>query len=309
MDESAHLAVADKKRFTTGREPVTGRIANAPVTAMEPLEQAKWQASPPGKRRSAIAEGYWERILRTIPPRMFAEPAEPRTPRFAQIRLNSTAIYLAMRSIAARTGADTSPILLAAFAVALSRVTGVSPAVPRVMVNNRFRSRLAESVSPIAQTCPCAIDVAGITFDEAVKRAFTASISAFKHAYFEPARIREIVAAAIKERGEEIDLSCVYNDLRMSMPREAGTALPGQKDVRAALALTTVRWEEQADDDFCHVQIVDNFESPESVEILVMTDSHFVSPDDVESVVRLMETLIVEAAFDPGMPTGVKRPD
>ncbi|HXP20967.1 MAG TPA: condensation domain-containing protein [Streptosporangiaceae bacterium] len=308
MDESEHLAVADKELFKTQLGPVTRRVVNGPVTAMEPLEQAQWQASPQGKRRSAIAEGYWERLLRTIPPRMFAEPAEPRTPRFAQIRLNSKAAYLAMQSIAARTGADTSPVLLAAFAVALCRVTGVHPAVPRVMVNNRFRSRLAQSVSPIAQTCPCAIDVAGITFDEAVKRAFSASITAFKHAYFEPARIREIVAAVSKERGVRIDLSCVYNDLRMSMPREARAALPGPGDVRAALPLTTVRWEEQTDDDFCHVQIVDNFESPQTLEVLVMTDSEYVSPDEVESVVRLMETLIVEAAFDPDVPTGVRLP-
>ncbi len=294
MAESDHLAVMDRAR-SSPPDPITAP-AEGPVTAMEPLEQAQWQASSAGKRRSAIAERYWERVLRTIPPRMFTKQAEPRIPRYLQLRLNSPAAYLAVQSIAGRIGADTSPVLLAAFAAALSRTTGVSPAVPRVIVNNRFRSRLAESVSPIAQTSPCSIDIAGITFDEAVKRTFTASIAAFKNAYFEPARIREILAGASKERGVDIDLSCVYNDLRMGTPRDVAAALPGPGDVRAALPLTTLRWEDQAADDPCHIQIVD---SPGSIEVLAAIDSYQVSAAEVEAVVREMEAVTVRAAFDP----------
>ncbi len=55
------------------RDPVT-RAASGPITAMEPLEQTLWQASPQGKRRSQMAEQYWRRVLRTIPISRAPEP-------------------------------------------------------------------------------------------------------------------------------------------------------------------------------------------------------------------------------------------
>jgi Condensation domain len=295
MAECNHLAVVDREKHPQP-DPIMG-IGDGPVTAMEPLEQAQWQASPAGKRRSAIAEQYWERVLQAIPPRMFPPPTEPRTPRYAQIRLKSRAAYLATQLIAARTGADTSPVLLAAFAVALNRVCGVNPAVPRVLVNNRFRSRLAASVSPIAQSCPCPIDLAGITtFDEAVKRAFTASIAAFKHAYFEPATIREIVASVSAERGVTMDMTCVYNDMRMNTPREAAASPPAPGEVRAAQALTKLGWEDQDANDPCHIQIID---CRDAIEIVIAIDSEHVPADAVEAVLREMDAVMVRAATGP----------
>lgn len=288
--------------FVTGR--VLGAAVQEPVTAMEPLEQAEWQGSPAGQRRSAIAEKYWDRLLRAIPPRRFPESRDKRSPRSAHALYDSPAVFLAIQAVAARTQTDTSPVLLAACAVALARISGTNPAVLRVFVSNRFRSRLANSVSPVAQTCPCVIDVAGISFDEAVKRAMSGSIAAFKHAYFQPARIREVLAAVSEERGEEIDLGCVYNDRRLITPREVETALPDPAELRAALSRSTLRWENYSDEatDPFHIHIR---ESPDSVNVLLVSDSHYVAPADVEAFLREMETITVEAALDPNMPTGI----
>lgn len=297
MAESDHLAVFDRERHGAP-SAITG-IGEGPVTAMEPLEQAQWQASPAGKRRSAIAEQYWDRVLRAIPPRMFPPPGRPRSPRYTQLRFKSRATYLGAQLIADRAAADTSPVLLTAFAVALNRVTGVNPAAPRVMVNNRFRSRLAQSVSPIAQTCPCPVDVSGVTFEQAVKRAFTSSIAAFKHAYFEPARIREIVANVSRDRGVTMDMTCVYNDMRMDTPRGVGATLPVPEQVREALPLTVARWEDQEADDPCHIQIID---CPDSIEIVVAIDSEHVDADVVEAVFAELEAVVVQAATDPAVP-------
>jgi Condensation domain len=289
--------------FSTGR--VLGSANPDPVTAMEPLEQAEWQASPAGQRRSAIAEQYWDRLLRVIPARRFAGSGDKRSPRSANAVYDSPAAFLAIQVIAARTQTDTSPVLLAAAAVAMAKVSGINPAVPRMFVSNRFRGRLAGTVSPIAQTCPCLIDVDGITFDQAVTRAISASIAALKHAYFQPARVREIIAAVSAERGEEIDLACVYNDRRLITPREPGASLPAPASLRAALPDSTLRWENQSDEPgepfLIHIR-----ESPASVNILVGTDSHYISPDDVEAFLRIMEAVIVGAALDPDMPTGVQ---
>jgi hypothetical protein len=283
------------------RDPVTGGPGKL-ITATEPLEQAAWQGSGAGRKRSAVAERHWERVLRVIPPRMFPVPGQWTSPRYAEAVFTSRAAFLASQLIAARAGVDTSPVLLAAFAVAMTRTTGVNPAAPRVMVNNRFRPGLAETVSPVAQSCPCLIDVAGITFDDAVKRAYYASLNAYKHAYFEPARIREVIASVTAERGEQIDLFCVYNDRRMATPRDVDAEVPQPRQVRAALPLTTLRWEADTTTSFCHIQI---FDAPDTLEVRLAADSQYVSSEHVEACLRQAESVLVEAACDPAARTGV----
>ncbi|SRR6266487_685541 len=285
------------------RDPVTGR-PGGPITAMEPLEQAQWQASPAGKRRTQAAEQHWERLLRAIPARRFGEPANPaQAARYGRLTFDSRAAYLASQAIAARTEVANSPVLLAAFAVGLARATGINPVVLRLYVSNRFRPRLAATVSPIAQTCPCVIDVAGITFDEAVKRTYYASLGAYKHAYFEPVRIRELVVAVGEQRGAEIDLSCLYNDIRLTSPRDASGPLPGPRDIRAALARTALRWQDrQNPEGQFNIMIED---SPDTISVLMVLDTHYLGLAQAEATLRGMEDMVVAAACDPDAPTGV----
>src|SRR5262249_56488175 len=56
-----------------GRDPVTGRPAS-PVTATQPLAEARWQGSPAGRRQSDRALRHWARLLRAIPSRRFRDP-------------------------------------------------------------------------------------------------------------------------------------------------------------------------------------------------------------------------------------------
>jgi len=284
------------------RDPVTGGPAG-PVTSMEPLEQVAWQAGPGGRRCSAMSERYWERLLRVIPARRFAEPAGQPGSRYGRLAFDSRAAFLAVQAIAARTGVATSPVLLAAVAAGIARVTGVSPVVPRLYVSNRFRPRLAGTVSPIAQTCACVLDVAGITFDEAVRRAYYASLVAYKHAYFEPPRIRELLAAAGQDRGEPVDLSFVYNDIRISTPREPAGPPAGPRDIAAALPLTRITWQDRPDlEGLCSIEFED---SPDTIRALIAIDTHYIARAQAEACLREMETIAVAAAFDPDAPAGL----
>jgi hypothetical protein len=171
------------------------------------------------------------------------------------------------------------------------------------MVNNRFRPRFADTVSPIAQTCPCAVDVAGMTFDDAVRRAARSSLAAYKNAYFKPVRIREVLAAVSAERGEEVDMNFVVNDRRGT--RALTGPPPAEREVRAALGRTTLHWADPTDNymDFCHVQVAD---SPDTLEVLVRFDSHYLSPGDTETMLRTIEEILVEAASDQRATTGVQ---
>lgn len=298
------------RRDLAARDPVTGEPPG-PVTAMQPLEETQWQASTAGRRCSQVAEQYWGRLLRTIPARRLPEPADKPQARYCRVYFDSRAAHIALQAIAARTRLDTSPVLLAAFIVAMARATGVNPLVPRMYVSNRFRRRLADAVSPIAQTCPCVIDVAGGTFDEAVRRTHYASISAFKHAYFEPVKIRELVASASAERGEQIDVNLVYNDIRGSSSREAPGSLPAPRDIAQALPLTTLSVEERpALEDFCNFSIADSDAvkyrgALPTVNITVAVDDHYVPRSHVQDCVRGMEAILIKTAFDPDVPTDV----
>lgn len=284
------------------RDPVT-RAADGPITAMEPLEQTLWQASPQGQRRSQMAEQYWQRVLRTIPISRAPEPADKPAEQFWRLTFDSRAAFLAIQAIAARTGVDTSPVLLAAFAAGLTKATGVAPAVPRVYVNNRFRPRLAKTVSPITQTSPCVIDVRGLTFDEAVRHTYYASLTAYKHGYFEPVKIRELVASVSEERGALVDVNCVYNDIRLDTPRDVRQTPGGPAEIEAALPLSKLEWElRESEEDYCNVLIQD---SPDTIHILMMVDAHYIARAQVEATFREMEAIVVRAAFDPSVPTGV----
>lgn len=314
-----HHTVADGFGVTamlndySARDPVTSEPAG-PVTATQPLDEARWQTSPVGRRRSKMAAQYWERVLRAIPLRQFPEPEQKPAARYGHLEFISRAAYLALRVLADRTELDTSPVLLAAYCVGLAKVTGLNPTAPRMYVNNRFRPGLADSVSSIAQTAPCLVDVAGVSFDQAAKRAYLASLNAFKNAYFEPAAIREVLASVSEERGGLVDVNAVYNDRRMLTPREVAQArqesggevpgaLPTPDEVRAALPLTTLTWEEKEDpQESCHVHILD---APDTITLVLINDNHYVARAIVEQVLSSMEQILVESACDPLTRTGI----
>ncbi len=284
------------------RDPVTGS-PSGPNLSMEPLEQAAWQAGPSGDRCTRLAERHWERLLRAIPARRFGDFPRQDDCQFGQLTFDSRAAFLATQAIAARIGVTTSAVLLAAVAVGMARATGINPIVPRLYVSNRFRPRLAATVSPISQTCPCVIDVAGATFDEAVRRASSASLSAYKNAYYDTARIRAVVAAIGAERGEKIDLSFIYNDIRMSTPRHGTSSIPSQAEIQAAGPLTSLTWEDLPElEAYCNLDFMD---SPDTTRALLIIDTEYISRAAAQTCLREMEAILVAAAHNPAADTGI----
>ena len=159
-------SVAAMVMFTDllGRDPATG-AAKEPISDLSPLELAAWQASPAGLRQSAAALRYWEQHLRAIPVRRSRHPvaeAPPTGERYWRYVCESPAISLGLRCLARRLGTETTSILLTAYAVALAEVAGHEPVVLQVLVNNRFRNRLAMSVSPVNQAGLLVLDLAGM---------------------------------------------------------------------------------------------------------------------------------------------------
>jgi hypothetical protein len=267
-----------------------------PVTGLRPLELARQQRSPAGRKTSEAALRHWDRLLRTVPARRFAGSADPRVPRYQEIAYRSPAAHLAAQVIAARTGVDTSAVLLAAFAVGLARVTGIHPVVTQLLVSNRFRPGLADVVGHLTQTGLCVLDIADVPFDEAVRRARRATVSAGKNAYYDQRDRDELVAALGRERGEEIDISCYFND-RRTQDRQPPVEPPTEAQIRAAVPLDAERFvghvERPTRKLFCHINDV-----PDTVDIMIRADTHHIAPADVSACLRTMAAVVVAASLE-----------
>jgi hypothetical protein len=292
---SLDALVADLARM----DPETGE-ATAPPPQLQPLDLARRQRESSALRVNKAAMRHWERVLREMPARQFGEEraeADRSTPRYWELGYNSPATHLAARIVAARDQTDSGAVLLAAFAVALAGVTGINPVMVGLLVSNRFRPGLADIISPLAQIGPCLIDVADGTFDDVVERAQRGMLGAGMNAYYDPRQLDALVAAVSAARGEEIELSCVFNDRRRAS-RDAGDGpLPTPEQVREALPRSAERLQAKLDRPnrklFVHINDV-----RDTVEVVMRGDTHFISPAQLSACLRGMEATIVDAACD-----------
>ncbi|MGI5243538.1 condensation domain-containing protein [Dactylosporangium sp. CA-139066] len=270
-----------------------GRRLDDPPAALQPLEQAAWQRSPAGQRQSAAALRYWEGVLRTIPARRFPGPVDPRRPRHWQAAFASPSLHLAAQAVARRAGTDRTTVLLTAFAAGLYAAVGIHPVVVRVVVSNRFRRPLAGTMSPVSQPALCVVDVAGLPFEEAVVQTGRRALTAYKHAYYDPNQLDALIDRVGRERGEELDVACYFNDRRPLSTADEGPP-PTVDEVRAALPETRFHWTARQDrpSERLFVTISD---TPDTVELDICGDTHHVPPAALEACVRGMEAVTVAA--------------
>jgi hypothetical protein len=272
-----------------------------PVTAAQPLDQVQRQRTKSAARQSDAALRHAERVLRAIPPRQPGRSTDRRDPRWQQIGYDSPASFLAVQAIAARNRVPTTPVLLAGFAVALCEVTGTTPAVARLMVNNRFRPGLAASVSPLAQTCLAVIDVADGTFDDVVSRAWRAATLAGKYAYFDPNRMAELVDRIGRERDADVRVDVCFNDRRRAhLSPKPLDRMPTKAELSAAQQAGVVRWERPMAR-YDHTLYFHVNDVPDTFDYLMCADTHHLSPVDMTAMVRCVEDVFVRAASDPDM--------
>ena len=267
-----------------------------PVTAIPPMEQAIRQQGAGGRRAHQASMRYFERLAAKVPLRQFTPSADPCEPRFWQLTLDSPAGDLAARTLAARLGLSTSPVLLAAFAVALTELTTNPVAALHMVVSNRFRPGFAGSVSPVMQSCPAVIDVAGVPFTEVIRRAWQSSLGAYKHAYYDLARKDEAWRRAVAERGAEPDWSVIFNDRRVrSRDGDADAGLPALGD---ELSRTTLTWGERTNMPMNKV-FLSLVDVPGTLSAELWADSHFLSPADMTGLLRRIESVLIDAASGP----------
>jgi hypothetical protein len=268
--------------------------SDAPFLGRQGLEQARWQRSPAGVRQHESSMRHWANGLRRIPTPDPAGSSEPRDPRHWQGQCRSTAMYLAVRAIVERSGADSGHVLLALYAVSYGRRMRRSPVALRPLVNNRFRRDLADVVGTLTQNGLCVVDVADVPFDEVLDRVRRSTMAAYKHAYFDPIGLRELVDTVTAERGRVLDTACFFNDRRQATRVVTG-AVPAAEQIRAALPETTLVW--NGGRDIPYETVFLHFEDePDVMSLLFQVDTHCLSVPDMEAIVRGMEEIAVAVA-------------
>ena len=275
-----------------------------PVTAMQPMEQASRQHGPSGRRAHEASMRYFERLAASAPDLQLTESADPRQPRFWRVTLDSPSGYRAAGVLAARLGLSTSPVLLAAFSVALASVS-VSPRVAvHIVCSNRFRPGFADSVSPVMQTCLGVIDTDG-PFEEVVRRSWQSGFRAYKYAYYDPAGKGEVYERLVAERGAEPDWGVVFNDRRVLSRESADTmsAADGAPSLRDELTRSALTWSDRHDMPQPKV-FLSICDVPGTLSCELCADTHFMNPAEIEGLLWRIETVLVDAALADGAPVG-----
>nr|BFE61329.1 hypothetical protein GCM10020063_058550 [Dactylosporangium thailandense] len=277
-------------------DPATG-AALGPVEGIQPLDLARAQRGRAARRAHEGSLRYWERHLRAIAPRRFPDRLEPAGERWQEATLTTPATALALAAVAGRAKVHSGTVLLAAYAVMLAGLSGQPVGAFRIVVSNRFRPGFAASVSNLAQAGLAVIDTEGATFDEVVARAWSAQLAAGMHAYYHPKDLWALVERVGRERGEELDTLCYFNDRRRSAAQGgADGPPPSPHEISAALPASRLRWGPRSDEfdatSFLHVDA-----AGEGIELTWRVDTTAVSPAMLESGLREIESLVVTAAL------------
>jgi len=312
-DGGAHLLLLDDlvAHETAGPGPGEPRRPDL-------LDVARREQEPQLRSLSTRALRYWEAALRDIPAQTFSGipaqvsagsgPQGQGEPQYWQARFSSPAAHLAMQAIASRTRTDATRVTLAVIATAIGRSTGAHRLTLKVMASNRFRPGMADVIAPIAQNSVVTIDVADTSVDELVARARGASLTASMRAYYDPDELGEVMARLDAERGYRARVTCRVNDQRAMIMRpdeeaDVGEVTPEQVRQRLAeTSLTSLGVRENM-----HEQaniLVEN--KPGVVSLHMMWDLRCLTRQQAGQLLRSVEEIAVEAAFDPAAPTLVR---
>ncbi|MFE4600996.1 condensation domain-containing protein [Kitasatospora indigofera] len=276
--------------------------------ALQPLDEAAFQAGDRGRRRDAAARQHWQRKLALGPERLFPVPAAPApgaaAKPFPNAVLNSPALARAVPMVAAGHRVSPSSVLLAAASAMTARLSGAPDALLQVVVNNRFLPGLAHAVSTVAAEGLFRLPDAGGEFTDVLRRTHAASLATYRSAYYDKRLLDQDVAVLAERDGVVADRSCFFNDTRDLMPAEpdAGAeqgAPAGPLDRERAR--TTLSWPVEFTPRANVSYALDAVRAPGALELSMTADSAVLPRSGMERFLYGMEELVIAAALAPGL--------
>ncbi|HLK02204.1 MAG TPA: condensation domain-containing protein [Streptosporangiaceae bacterium] len=238
---SLGIIARDFRRLMSNR---TNQAPQAP--ALQPLDQARLEMSSMARSRAEAAVRYWETTLRGTPQCMLAVPGHSPADRGSRMAtLRSRAAALALASIADRTHASQSVVILAAVATLLGLRTVNDRCQITALCANRFDRASRDYVGTIAQDALIAVDLTAGTFDGIIQTTRTAALTAYYHSQYDAGSLWQMISRVGEDRGTEFHRDCVMNDLNgAAVQVQTGRAgsLPDKGDAANAMRDTRLVW-------------------------------------------------------------------
>ncbi|NUP78232.1 MAG: hypothetical protein HOV96_11875 [Nonomuraea sp.] len=249
--------------------------------APQPLDLAAEERSPDGVARGERALRYWRAALERMPRPLFAAPqGPPEEPRYVKLSMESATLGAAATALAARWGVSTGSVLLGAYAVLLSRLTGRETAAMQLIVGNRHDPRLAPMVATIVQDGIFVLDVKpGAPLAEAVRDAHRGVLAAYRHARYDPVAQR----ALIEETGPPP--TAYFNDVRVA---GGWPNLPPRPPAAPGRIFPAGAWPEVDAEVFFTVG-----PATHTCRLDLLADTALLPTEAIEAMLREIETLLV----------------
>jgi hypothetical protein len=262
----------------------------------QPLDQARLEATPAGRRRAEAALDHVREQLRRRPRCLYALPgALPRGESLA-VELSSAAAAMAVQQVAARTRASRSSVVLAAICAVVARRASYRELVFPLVSSNRFEHHLVNYVGCLTQGTIATVEIGGRSFDELAGHTWATVMEASRHARYDTAR-RDAMAGLIEhERG----LHLTYGPFFNSLVPEAWSGLTASvgfepEEIEVALARTELRWRPIPVSEIPIRFILNQIDSCLRLDSW-SGDSGLVPQAELDSVLLAVERLLVAAA-------------
>ncbi|MDW5324885.1 condensation domain-containing protein [Plantactinospora sp. KLBMP9567] len=215
-----------------------GGSVTADPDPWQPLDQARFERSPRGRRLNRRSLAYWARELGRIPHQMF--PLVDDEPRFHSAVLRCPELPTAVARLADRTGVSYPAVVLAAFVAVLARVSGHPRCALLTMWSNRRTPRSYPAVGCLFQPVLLSVEVsAESTLGQLVAATARAYATATAHGQFALDEMKELSAQVAQARGiGGFRTGVTFNFLPEDAPapaddvRDAGAARPYECEVR-----------------------------------------------------------------------------
>jgi hypothetical protein len=179
----------------------------APETATGPLDLAAWQHSEQQERARAAAAAHWEKVF-TFGAGNGFPGADPSGAGALQSTLRSRVAHAHATELAARTQTSLSSVVLAAYTLAVARVTGVDRLVAQSMCANRFHLQWRQVVTSMNQWTAAPL-IAVDDLEQHISRVHRAAMAAYRHGMY------NVDTVAALRSGDAYEATCAYNFLTL----------------------------------------------------------------------------------------------
>jgi hypothetical protein len=181
---------------------------------VQPADEAAWEASQKGQRRSERTLEHWRARLAELPPRCPRPGAAPEDPRWQRWAVHSPVTADRAAELARLTRTSTGAVMLTLAAIAAAQLQGQDIAGLLLISGNRItlRERLIGGAALQDAIMTVRYDP-GLPLTDMVRRVYPVAAQAYSHGRVDPAALRALRAEAAGAAAP--DLSWFFNDARL----------------------------------------------------------------------------------------------